>query len=84
MANSFFDTLRRSPIRRGPERIVGGICGGIANKFGWNPWIVRLLMVLAFLLPVVGIGAYILVWLFLPRWDGSIIVERWMDSSSRP
>ncbi|MGO2658336.1 PspC domain-containing protein [Mycetocola reblochoni] len=76
MANSFFDTLRRSPIRRGPERVVGGICGGIANRFDWNPWVVRLLTLVAFLLPVIGVGLYIVLWLFLPRWDGSIIVER--------
>lgn len=77
MANSFYDTLRRSPISRGPERVVGGICGGIARKYDWNPWLVRLLTLIAFLLPVIGPGLYVVLWLLLPRWDGSIILERW-------
>lgn len=74
---TFFDTLRRSPVRRGPDRVLGGVCGGLADKFGWNPNVVRLLTVLAFLLPVIGFGTYLLAWVLLPRAsDGSIVLER--------
>ena len=79
--NTFFDTLRRSPIKRGPSRILGGICGGIAEKFGWPPTTVRLVTVIAFLLPVIGFGTYLLAWLLLPRAsDGSIVIERLFTS----
>ncbi|MEB4616011.1 PspC domain-containing protein [Leucobacter sp. M11] len=74
---TFFDTLRRSPISRGPSRVLGGVCGGIAAKFGWNPTAVRLLTIVACLLPVIGIGTYLLAWVLLPRFpDGSIVLER--------
>ncbi|GAA1316932.1 PspC domain-containing protein [Leucobacter albus] len=84
MANrSFFDTLRRSPIHRGPNRVLGGVCGGIAAKFGWNPTTVRLVTVIAFLLPVIGFGTYAIAWLLLPRaTDGSIVIERLLGSRS--
>lgn len=76
MASGFFDTLRRSPVRRGPDRIVGGICGGIAARFGWNPTAVRVITLALFLVPGIGLGTYLIVWLLLPRFDGSIVLER--------
>lgn len=44
---------------------------------GLNEWLVRLLVLLSFLLPVLGLGAYIVVWILTPWADGSIPVERW-------
>ena len=75
--NSFFDTLRRSPIKRGPSRVLGGVCGGIAERFGWKPNTVRIITAIAFLLPLIGFGTYALAWVLLPRaTDGSIVIER--------
>ena len=30
------------------ERVIAGVCGGIAQRFGWDPIVVRLLTVAAF------------------------------------
>jgi len=73
---SFFDTIRRSGFRRGPYRMFGGVAGGIAAKLGANVAIVRLLVLLAFLLPGIGLGLYLVAWILLPWQDGSIPLER--------
>lgn len=52
--NTFFDSIRRTGFRRGPQRILGGVCGGIAARLGVSALLVRLLLLLAFLLPGIG------------------------------
>ena len=76
--DKFFNALRQMPLRRGPARMAGGIAGGIADKFGWDVTIVRIAMLLSFLLPFLGIGAYIAAWLLIPAQDGSIILQKWL------
>lgn len=75
---SFFNSIRSAGFRRGPARLLAGICGGIAAKTGINVWLVRLLMLLLFALPVIGWGAYLVVWVLTPNQDGSIPLERWL------
>ena len=75
---SIFSSIRNAGFRRGPARLIAGICGGIAAKVGLNVWIVRLLMLLLFALPVVGWGAYLVVWVLTPNQAGSIPLERWL------
>ena len=71
----FFDILRSSPIRR-TNGLLGGICAGIAVRFGWDVSVVRIAVLLSFLLPFVGIGTYLVAWLLLPKTDGTILLER--------
>ncbi len=81
--DTVYKFLRSIPLRRGPDRWVAGICGGIAAKFGWDPTMVRIAMLLLFLLPGLGIGAYLAVWLLLPWQDGSIALERILSANRR-
>ncbi|RLP74758.1 PspC domain-containing protein [Mycetocola tolaasinivorans] len=81
--NGFFDWLRRSVIRRGPEGMVGGVCAGIARHFDWSPLYVRIGTLLAFLLPGIGVLTYVIVWILLPRYDGTIVLEGWLAPKSR-
>ncbi|MEE1620591.1 PspC domain-containing protein [Zafaria sp. Z1313] len=76
--DSFFSTLRSIPFRRGPQRILGGIAGGIAAKTGWDVTLVRIAILLSFLLPFVGIATYLVAWLLLPYQDGSIPLEKFI------
>jgi phage shock protein C len=71
-----FDSLRRLGFRRGPRRLAAGIAGGIAQRIGISVWLVRVLLLASFLLPVLGFGAYLVAWLLLPWQDGSIPLER--------
>jgi phage shock protein C len=75
---SVFDSVRRTGFRRGPSRIFGGIAGGIARQLRWNVWLVRVVILLASLLPVVGWLLYVAVWIVTPWNDGSIPLERWL------
>lgn len=47
------------------NKILGGVCSGIAAYFGIDPVIVRILFIL-FIISGIGILAYILLWLFVP------------------
>ena len=73
---TFFDSIRKAGFTRGPNRLVGGICGGIAAKTGISVTLVRIGMLLAFLLPFFGVAAYLIGWLLLPWQDGTIPLER--------
>ncbi|MCR8669700.1 PspC domain-containing protein [Agrococcus sp. HG114] len=75
---SFFDSIRRAGFRRGPQRLLAGICGGISARTGINVWIVRLVTLVLFLLPVVGWGLYLVLWVLTPDQRGSIPLERWL------
>jgi phage shock protein PspC (stress-responsive transcriptional regulator) len=50
------------------NKILGGVCGGIAAYFGIDPVIVRIV----FIISGIGFLAYILLWMFVP---GSNMVE---------
>lgn len=79
---SFFDAIRRINFRRGPDRIAAGIGGGLAAASGANLRLVRILVLVSFLLPFLGVGAYIVVWILTPWQNGSIPLERWLDRFS--
>jgi len=50
------------------DRKIGGVCGGLGEYFGKDPTLFRILFVLITLLSLgVGIVAYILMWLIIPR-----------------
>lgn len=77
--NRFFSALRSSPIRR-TKGWAGGVCAGVAARFGWDVSIVRIAVLLSFLLPFVGVWTYLAAWLLLPKTDGSIVLERWIGN----
>lgn len=74
--DSSFDPIHRLGFRRGPQRLVAGIGGGLAARLGLNVWLVRLLLLLASLLPVIGVGAYLVVWAVTPWQDDRIPLEQ--------
>ncbi len=53
--------------RSGKDRILGGVCGGIAEYFGVDPVLVRLIWVLAIFFFGTGILLYFVAWLIIPR-----------------
>ena len=72
---AFFQWLRGLGIRRGSSRWVGGVCSGLADKWGIDPVIVRGLAVVLTLFFGVGLFAYGVAWALLPEPDGRIHVE---------
>jgi phage shock protein C len=49
------------------DRMIGGVCGGIAEYFRVDPTIVRILAVALVILGGSGVLAYLLAWLVMPR-----------------
>ncbi len=78
-----FDGIRGLGFRRGPRRLLAGIGGGLADRFGINVWLVRLLILVSFALPVAGFGLYLLLWVLIPWQDGSIPLERVLGANTR-
>ena len=61
--------------RSGKDKILGGVCGGIAEYLGVDPVLIRLLWVFGTLVSIgTGIVVYIIAWIIIPRnpahkWD---------------
>ncbi len=56
-------------LERTRDKVIGGVCGGIAKYFGWDAAIVRLLYVV---LSVVSVGfpgmlVYLILWIAMPE-----------------
>lgn len=71
----FWDWLRGLGITRSRERWIGGVAGGIAERYHLDPLLVRGLFVVAAMLGGVGFIAYGLAWALLPEPDGRIHAE---------
>ena len=50
-------------------RMLGGVCGGIAEWLGWSPTSVRILYVVGSIVSVAfpGIIVYIVLWILMPE-----------------
>lgn len=79
-----FNAIRKTGVRRGPDRIAGGICGALALRFGWPVWNVRIITVILLLLPFVSVLLYALIWSLTPWVDGVIPAERLWNSLRGP
>jgi phage shock protein C len=47
--------------------IIAGVCAGLAERFGWSPFVVRLLFLLSIALPGPQVIVYLVLWLLMPR-----------------
>jgi len=58
----------RRLYRSGKNRVLGGVCGGVAEYFKVDPILIRIIWaILVFLPPGLGIILYTLFWIFVPR-----------------
>jgi len=64
---------KRMLYRHPTDKVVGGVCGGVAEYFGWDPVLVRVLWVVAtFASWGGGLLAYILLASFLPTGTNAV------------
>lgn len=51
------------------DRILAGVMGGIARRFGWNSTLVRILFVILSIASAAfpGILVYLILWLLIPE-----------------
>ena len=58
------------PLQRSRnDKIIAGVCGGIARWLGWNSTLVRFLFVLVSILSAAfpGILVYLILWILMPK-----------------
>jgi phage shock protein C len=58
-------------LTRSRNKVVAGVCAGIAEYFGWDVTLFRIVFVLASILSVAfpGILVYVVLWAVMPRPD---------------
>lgn len=57
---------RKHLYRSRSHRVVAGVCGGIAEYFGWDPTLVRLVFLASLLLPGPQLVFYLVAWIVIP------------------
>ncbi len=67
--------MTRRLYRSQKERMIAGVCGGLAEVLDIDPTIVRLVFVLLALLGGHGILLYLILWLIMPREDQVTIIK---------
>ena len=57
------------PLRRSRQRLLAGVCGGLADWLGWDRTLVRVLYVLVSVLSAAfpGILVYVILWILIPE-----------------
>ncbi|MBM7416946.1 MULTISPECIES: PspC domain-containing protein [Nocardiaceae] len=60
-----------SPARRltrsRQSKLIAGVCGGLAERFGLSAGLVRLLFVLSCILPGPQFVVYLVLWIAIPK-----------------
>ncbi|MGW0229798.1 PspC domain-containing protein [Actinopolymorpha singaporensis] len=56
-------------VRTRDERMIAGVCGGIARYAGLDPVIIRLALAASILLGGAGVVLYIAAWIIVPEED---------------
>jgi len=63
--------IQEEPVRRlyrsKEDKVIGGVCGGIADYFTVDPVWVRLIAILLLILDGIGFIAYIILWILVPE-----------------
>lgn len=67
-------------LYRSSNKMIAGVCAGLAENFGFSVGMVRLIMVLLLLFTGVGLIAYIILWVLMPvKGAGKSYAERMQD-----
>jgi phage shock protein C len=53
--------------RSNNEKMIAGVCGGLAHYMGLDPTIVRLVFILLMFTPPAGVLIYLILWLITPQ-----------------
>lgn len=61
----------RPPLVRGGDRVIAGVCAGLARHLGWPVKMVRIGMVVAALAGGAGLAFYAWLWIMVPTADES-------------
>jgi len=55
-------------LTRSSNRVIAGVCGGLADYFGWDPTLVRIVYILLTVFTAfAGVLAYVIMWIVMPK-----------------
>jgi phage shock protein PspC (stress-responsive transcriptional regulator) len=75
--DDLFGRLRSSGFYRDTDRRwFGGVCSGLAARFGVDPLLIRAAAIVLTFVGGLGITAYLVLWLILPDRRGTLLLER--------
>jgi phage shock protein C len=80
--DKFFSIVMGMGLKRGPQRWLGGVCGGIAAKLNVDVAFVRIGFLLLCLLPGPAFVLYLAAWLVLPDQRNAIALQSFLDKRS--
>jgi phage shock protein C len=60
-------TMEKRLHRARNDRKLAGVCGGVAEYFGWDPTLVRVGWIVLTLMGGSGILLYLIMWLVMPE-----------------
>ena len=66
------------------DRMIGGVCGGLADCFGVDPTLVRVVAVLLALANGVGVIAYVILLVVVPEEGDKPMYAAWTDPTDAP
>lgn len=75
-------TNGKTLARSGTDKMIGGVCGGLANYFGVDSTIVRLASAAVILFTGIGPIIYLIAWLVMPSPTGGMIAADMADKAS--
>lgn len=58
-----------STLVRPRNRMIAGVCSGLARRFGLSPFVVRLIFVVSCVLPGPQFLIYVALWVLMPSED---------------
>ena len=60
--------MTTAKLTRSNNRIIAGVCSGIADYLGWDPTLVRILYIVASIASIgfPGVLVYIILWIVMP------------------
>ncbi|MEE6261419.1 PspC domain-containing protein [Plantactinospora sonchi] len=65
--------MSRKLTRPRDNRMIAGVCAGLARRFGMSAGMMRLLFVLSVLLPGTQVVIYLALWIIMPNEDRSYV-----------
>jgi phage shock protein PspC (stress-responsive transcriptional regulator) len=54
-------------MKKSKNKVISGVCAGLAESMGIDPLIIRLIFLCAFLFFGTGLGVYLILWLLMPE-----------------
>ena len=63
--------MQKRLYRSTTDKMIAGVCGGLAEYFGIDPVIVRVAAVVLLLAGSAGLWAYVILWIVVPKNPGT-------------